>query len=92
MGRNECESFTSKIISLLIDYTSTVRYCLAVFFSPSLLSYGYAHIERIYKYIKLQGRIAGSSKMFWSQIMIPECFLMRIPRRPIPNIFSLDKE
>ena len=90
MGRNDCESFTSIIISLLIDYT--VRYCLVVFFSPSLISYGYAHIECIYKDIKLQERIAKSSKIFWSKIMIPECFLMRIPRFPLPIIFSLDKE
>ena len=30
-----------------------------------------AHIERIYKDIKLQKRIVRSSKIFWSQVMIP---------------------
>ena len=67
------------------------------FFSPSLffetkLSYGYTHIERIYKDIKLQKRIVRSSKIFWSQVMIPKYFLMRIPQRLLPIIFSLDKE
>ena len=92
MGRNDCESFTGKIVSTLIDYTSIVWYYL-VFFSPSLffetkLSYGYAHIERIYKDIKLQNRIVKNSKIFWfSQVMIPEYFLMRIPQRLLPIIF-----
>ena len=53
---------------------------------------GDGNIERIYKDIKLQERIVRSNKIFWSQIMIPEYFLMRFPRRLLPIIFSFDKE
>ena len=67
------------------------------FFSPSLffetkLSDGYAHIERIYKDIKFQEIVIRSSKIFWPQVMIPKYFLIRIPRRQLQIIFSLDKE
>ena len=70
MGRSDCESFTGKVVSLWIHYTS-ILHCS--FFSPSLffktkLSYGYAHIERIYKDIQLQERTARSSKILpWFQ-------------------------
>ena len=64
------------------------KYCDFILYS----NVGDARIERIYKDIKLQERIVRSSKIFWSQVMIPEYFLMRIPRRLLPIIFSLDKE
>ena len=63
------------------------KYCDFILYS----NVGDAHIERIYNYkdIKLQEIIVRSSKIFWSQVMIPEYFLMQISQRLVPIIFFL---
>ena len=61
------------------------KYCDFILYSNA----GDAHIERIYKDIKLQEIIVRSSKIFWSQVMIPEYFLMRISQRLVPIIVFL---
>ena len=65
-----------------------VKYCDFILYS----NIGDGHIKCTYKDIKLQDRIITSSKIFWSQVMIPEYFWMRIPRRLLPIIFSFGKE
>ena len=69
------EEMTVKVslVKLFLFEFTILPYYIVVFFSPSLffktkLSYGYAHIERIYKDIQLQERIARSSKILpWFQ-------------------------
>ena len=63
--------------------TTEAKYCDFILFS----NVDDAQIERIYKDIKLPERIARSSKIFWSQVMIPEYFLMQIPLRLLSIIF-----
>ena len=95
MGRNDCESFTGKIVSTLINYTSVVWYYLVFFFSVFVFRNEtflclYTHWTYLQGYQITEKN--WSSKIFWSQVMIPEYFLMRIPQRLLPIIFSLDKE
>ena len=45
---------------------------------------GNPSMERIYRDIELQERIIVNTKLFWKNLMIPEYFLMRVPRELMP--------
>ena len=59
------------------------KYCDLVLFSAK----GLPSIERITPDIKLQHRIVESTKRFWKKVLVPEYFIMRVPRELIPIIF-----
>ena len=47
---------------------------------------GKPHIQRVYHDKVLQKRIINSTKAFWTQVLIPEHFLMRVPRDVLPLV------
>ena len=57
-------------------------YCDFVLYS----ALGDPNIERINHDKELQNRIISSTKAFWSKVLIPEYFLMRVPRKLHPVI------
>ena len=52
------------------------EYCDFVLYSDI----GKIYIQRIFKDKDLQYRITEATKIFWKRVLIPEYFLMRIPR------------
>ena len=57
-------------------------YCDFVLYS----SKGPPHIQSIYPDAELQKKIVSGTKSFWEKILIPEYFLMRVPRDLLPIV------
>ena len=58
------------------------EYCHFVLYSDI----GKIYIRRIFNDKDLQYRIIEATKIFWRRVLIPEYFLMRIPRELLPFI------
>ena len=58
------------------------EYCDFVLYSDI----GKIYIQRMFKDKDLQYRIIEATKIFWRRVLIPEYFLMRIPRELLPFI------
>jgi hypothetical protein len=49
---------------------------------------GDPHIERILPNEDLHRRIIQSTKLFWSNVLVPEYFIMKVPRKLMPEILN----
>ena len=45
------------------------------------------HVERVFPDIELQIKIIENTGKFWYRVLVPEYFLMRVPRELLPSIF-----
>ena len=57
-------------------------YCDFIVYSSARKIY----VERILKDNDVQRQIIKYTKLFWEKILIPEYFIMRIPREPLPTV------
>ena len=66
-------------VQLLI---SDAEYCDFVLHS----GVGEPHVERILSDVMIQTKIINNTKTFWAHVLIPEYFIMRVPRGLLPAI------
>ena len=63
-------------------FVTEAEYCNFALYSDI----GKRYIQRIFKDKDLQYQIIAATKIFWRRVLIPEYFLMRIPRELLPFI------
>ena len=61
---------------------SDAEYCDFVLHS----GVGEPHVERILSDVMIQTKIINNTKTFWAHVLIPEYFIMRVPRGLLPAI------
>ena len=77
----KCHSYYYQVqLQLLI---TEKNFCDLVLHTPK----GPPAVERIWPEPQLQEEIVNNTKSLWQKVFVPEYFLMKVPRRLLPQIF-----